>query len=248
MQPTAEQLARLAETADRFTRLVDPSISAGFYGPWPHREPGEIFDAGEDADWPPRREAIIRAAIELDEAFPDPIDVTCPSGWTLTVAVAIGDVVHIARRIFAAWGLHNDSPRDAWKADRLTGVRLVAGFAESRAIGHAVETLTATIRERAGPAIIAEFGPVRIYAGKTVTVFGRAKKLTSGRYQIIKALVDAGPNGLAMTRMERIKPSFRKMLRDLAKEDPDWLAVIVKPGGVYQGNYRIDPTATNPAD
>ncbi len=178
MQPTAEQLARLAETADRFVRLVDPSIPAGYYGPWPHREPGEVFDAGADVEWPPRREAIIRAAVELDEAFPARADVNRLSGWSPAVDVAISDVVSIAHKIFNTWGLHDIGPRDEWNASRLEGVRLIAKFAESRALGHAIDVLNEAAEH---PPILVDLDEMTITRGdRTVRVSEAAAALVGG--------------------------------------------------------------------
>jgi hypothetical protein len=72
-------------------------------------------------------------------------------------------------------------------------------------------------------------------------VRGKPKPLlTSARYAVVKALVDAGEAGLSKGELEnRSKKSDAvKCLRSLRKTDPDWSEAILMAGGPW-GRYRI---------
>ena len=72
-------------------------------------------------------------------------------------------------------------------------------------------------------------------------VMGKRKaKLTTARYDVVKALLDAGAEGL--NKDEIVTKSrhgdARQVLKRLAASDPDWKSVIVM-AGVTGGGYRI---------
>src|SRR5262249_22497142 len=71
-------------------------------------------------------------------------------------------------------------------------------------------------------------------------VLGKEKKrLTEAKYDVVKALLDADRN-LSKDELDRKsgRSEARKHLKDLAKSDPDWEAVIEFPS-VYGAGYGI---------
>jgi hypothetical protein len=64
-------------------------------------------------------------------------------------------------------------------------------------------------------------------------VRGKSKpRLSKSRYDVVKALLDAGRNLLKDELDKRSKRTdARKLLKALADSDPDWAAVIVFPVG-----------------
>jgi transcriptional regulator with XRE-family HTH domain len=71
-----------------------------------------------------------------------------------------------------------------------------------------------------------------------IMVSGQPKQVTFVRYKVIKALVEAGQNGLSKTELEAVSPWARQMLKTMASSDPDWKKVIHMPG-VTGGRYRV---------
>jgi hypothetical protein len=69
-------------------------------------------------------------------------------------------------------------------------------------------------------------------------VRGKSKNFRSYvEFKVIKALVEAGREGLDKDRLEGVAPSARRVIRTLC-QDPDWSTVIQRPG--TKGNrYRI---------
>ncbi|HWB08784.1 MAG TPA: hypothetical protein VG826_06160 [Pirellulales bacterium] len=77
--------------------------------------------------------------------------------------------------------------------------------------------------------------------GERPVVLGKTKsKLTDARYNVVKALIEAGENGL--NKDEIVQKSghgdARQVLKRLADSDPDWKGVIVM-AEVTGGRYRI---------
>jgi hypothetical protein len=64
--------------------------------------------------------------------------------------------------------------------------------------------------------------------------------LTLPQYDVVKALLDAGERGLSKDELDRKSKhgDARKILKRLAKSDPDWNAAIHFPGKAG-GGYRI---------
>jgi hypothetical protein len=73
---------------------------------------------------------------------------------------------------------------------------------------------------------------------RQVIVDGKEKKLRSDNmFDVVKALVDAWPNGLWKDELEKVDAGARRILRTL-RRDPDWFPVIVMPGRKCRG-YRV---------
>lgn len=66
--------------------------------------------------------------------------------------------------------------------------------------------------------------------------------LTDAKYAVVKALLDAGKEGLTKDALEAVRSSARRILNDL-REDPDWAEVILMAGQT-NGRYRINPRYT----
>jgi len=65
--------------------------------------------------------------------------------------------------------------------------------------------------------------------GRPPTVLGREKAvLTPARYNVVQALLKAGMDGLSKDELDAKSghPEARKILKNLAKSDPDWAKVI----------------------
>jgi integrase len=76
-------------------------------------------------------------------------------------------------------------------------------------------------------------------------VLGRKKKrLTRPGYRVVKALLEAGPDGLSKPQLLRICGDALGVLRRLSKSDSDWKAVIHFPGKDGIRHYRIGPSAS----
>lgn len=74
--------------------------------------------------------------------------------------------------------------------------------------------------------------------GESCFVLGREKKpLTDGQRAVVTALIEARDEGLTKDPLERVRPSARRILKDL-RRDPDWAEVILMPGQT-NGRYRI---------
>jgi hypothetical protein len=87
--------------------------------------------------------------------------------------------------------------------------------------------------------------------GQSVVVRGKAKRpLTRAQYDVIKALLEAGPAGLTKGQLDDKSghSEAHKILKRLHNSDPDWEAVIQLPGQPWVG-YRIacDAGATTDA-
>ena len=77
--------------------------------------------------------------------------------------------------------------------------------------------------------------------GDPVHVNGKEKpSLTWAQYHVVKALIEAGNDGLTKDQLDVKSGRFeaRKILRRLANSDPDWAAVI-KMAGRPGCHYRI---------
>ena len=65
--------------------------------------------------------------------------------------------------------------------------------------------------------------------GQPCEVLGNRKPpLSDVQYDIVEALVKE-PEGLTKDSIEHIRPSARRALKNLAKSDPDWGAVLFFP-------------------
>jgi hypothetical protein len=74
--------------------------------------------------------------------------------------------------------------------------------------------------------------------GDPCNVRGRPKPaLTDGRHAVVAALIEAGDEGLGKDALQAIRPSARRMLEDLQRDD-DWASVIVM-AKTTNGRYRI---------
>lgn len=74
--------------------------------------------------------------------------------------------------------------------------------------------------------------------GDPCRVLGKEKKpLTDAQYAVITRLLKAGPAGLSKDALEAVRPSARRILRNLRK-DKDWAKVIRMPGQT-NGRYRL---------
>lgn len=74
--------------------------------------------------------------------------------------------------------------------------------------------------------------------GRPCAVRGKEKKpLTDAQRAVVAALIEAGPNGLTKDSLELIRPSARRILKQL-QQDCDWAQVILMPGQT-NGRYRI---------
>lgn len=70
-------------------------------------------------------------------------------------------------------------------------------------------------------------------------VLGQPKeRLTAAQYQVVKALLDAGENGLSKAELEHICGDAVNVLKRLSKSDPDWNSVI-RLAGKKGYRYRI---------
>lgn len=82
-------------------------------------------------------------------------------------------------------------------------------------------------------------GPVRVY--------GRLKAgLTPDRFNVIRVLIEAGPDGLSKPQLDAmakatgpIRASWRQILIKMRAGDGDWEKAIVMAGGPY-GRYKIE--------
>ena len=71
-------------------------------------------------------------------------------------------------------------------------------------------------------------------------MLGRKKKpLTDAQYAIVAALIEAGHEGLAKDALVAVRPSARRILKNLEKKDPDWAKVILMAEQT-NGRYRIN--------
>jgi len=78
-----------------------------------------------------------------------------------------------------------------------------------------------------------QLGRVKVFgADQTATIDGKRKPLSIAQYAKIRALMEAGPNGLTIAKLGSVKTLNR--LRD---SDSDWSAVVLKPEGGL--GYRI---------
>jgi hypothetical protein len=75
-------------------------------------------------------------------------------------------------------------------------------------------------------------------AGEPIFVNGVSKELTFVAFKIVKALVEAGENGLSKGQLEKISTDYWRILKTLQSDDADWESVIHFPGKPY-GRYRI---------
>jgi hypothetical protein len=76
-----------------------------------------------------------------------------------------------------------------------------------------------------------------------VYVLGKPKRFTApGQFRVVKALADAGTDGLAKDELEKVNETARRTLRALRTTDGDWSAVI-QMAEVKGGRYRL----VNPA-
>ncbi len=74
--------------------------------------------------------------------------------------------------------------------------------------------------------------------GGACFVMGREKPpLTHAQRAVIKALIEAGEDGLSKDELEAVRPSARRILTHL-RRDSDWAQVIVMAGGT-NGRYHI---------
>ncbi len=74
--------------------------------------------------------------------------------------------------------------------------------------------------------------------GEPCNVLGKEKKpLTDAQYAVISRLLEAGTEGLSKDALEAVRPSARRILRNLRK-DKDWAKVIRMPGQT-NGRYRL---------
>lgn len=76
---------------------------------------------------------------------------------------------------------------------------------------------------------------------KVAYVAGKEKKLTTPQYDVVKALLAAGNDGLSKDALDQKGKhgDARKILSRLRESDPDWAKVIVMPGRPHSGGYRI---------
>ena len=85
--------------------------------------------------------------------------------------------------------------------------------------------------------ITVAFGP-----GDQATILGRPKELTKAGRRVIKALLDAGRDGLRTTQLQTVCGGGRGIVRRLIESDPDWAAVIHRDmEGKRVRRYRIGP-------
>jgi hypothetical protein len=86
-------------------------------------------------------------------------------------------------------------------------------------------------------------GAVRVDIGEPgmpCCVMGKKKKpLTDAERAVVEALMEAGREGIAKDAIEIIRPSARRIMRNL-KRDPDWNSVILMAKQT-NGRYRILP-------
>jgi hypothetical protein len=77
--------------------------------------------------------------------------------------------------------------------------------------------------------------------GDSVIVLGKCKpRLTCAQYDVIRALLVAGDNGLTKDELDAMSDhtAARKILRRLRASDSDWAAVIQMAGRPWR-RYRI---------
>jgi hypothetical protein len=76
--------------------------------------------------------------------------------------------------------------------------------------------------------------------GEKPIVNGKRKKpLTCGRYDLVKALYEAGPRGLKLAELEKLHKGAAEMIKEMRK-DPDWRAVILTARKSW-GHYKLHP-------
>lgn len=74
--------------------------------------------------------------------------------------------------------------------------------------------------------------------GEPCRVLGKPKPaLTDAQHAVVTALIAAGDTGMRKDSLEDLRPSARRILRQL-RQDRDWAAVISMPGQT-NGRYRI---------
>lgn len=74
--------------------------------------------------------------------------------------------------------------------------------------------------------------------GMPCRVLGKEKKaLTDGQYAVISRMLKAGRAGLSKDALEAVRPSARRILKNLRK-DADWAEAILMPGQT-NGRYRL---------
>lgn len=74
--------------------------------------------------------------------------------------------------------------------------------------------------------------------GEPCYVLGKQKRpLTDAQYSVIQALQEAGEDGMSKDALEAVRPSARRILKNL-RCDADWANVIIMPGQT-NGRYRI---------
>lgn len=94
---------------------------------------------------------------------------------------------------------------------------------------------TRASKSQDGPLVVLHgLGEEPVVAGKT------KKKMTTPQYNVVKAVLAAGVNGLTKDQLDRKSGhgDARKILKRLADSDPDWRAVIQFPGSTGK-RYRI---------
>jgi Recombinase len=81
--------------------------------------------------------------------------------------------------------------------------------------------------------------PVTIVSDEIVMVSGKIKNPTYPQYNVIKALVDAGPSGLSGDELiaKSGRLGYRNILRTLAR-DEDW-SLRIRLAGLPHGRYRL---------
>lgn len=74
--------------------------------------------------------------------------------------------------------------------------------------------------------------------GEPCRVLGKLKRaLTDAQHAVVSTLISAGDAGMSKDSLENVRPSARRILRQLYG-DSDWAKVIVMPGQT-NGRYRI---------
>jgi hypothetical protein len=103
--------------------------------------------------------------------------------------------------------------------------------------------------ERMGPGPHTPALPITLgEPGEEPIVCGRLKKrLTSGQYRLIKALIDAYPDRIPLDSLARRSNVTDPVgMIDRLRRDRDWAAVITKPGQAHGGYGLWSPTPKKP--